>query len=64
MLTNGNYEKGMVSHEQIKYNINYDKCPLFDIVCAGMASRLLNHEYSVDLTDEQRDLLQKIINKE
>lgn len=52
MLTENNYSKGEAVFEQTKYNINYDKKPLFDIVVAGMASRLLQHQYSLMLTDE------------
>jgi hypothetical protein len=41
MLTESNYTKGNAIVNQIKYNIAYNKKPLFDIVCAGMAHRLL-----------------------
>lgn len=61
MLTENNYSKGEAVFEQTKYNINYDKKPLFDIVVAGMVSRLLQHEFSSDLTDEQKELLNNII---
>lgn len=57
MLTENNYSKGEAVFEQTKYNINYDKKPLFDIVVAGMASRLLQHQYSLMLTDEQKEIL-------
>lgn len=60
MLTKSQYLKSEAIHEQIKYNINYDKKPLFDIVCAGMASRLLSHEYASDLTDEQKEILNNV----
>lgn len=60
MLTESQYLKSEAIHEQTKYNINYDKKPLFDIVRAGMASRLLSHEYSSDLTDEQKEALNNI----
>lgn len=60
MLTESQYLKSEAIYEQTKYNINYDKKPLFDIVCAGMASRLLSHEYSSDLTDEQKEALNNI----
>ena len=52
MLTESNYTKGNAIVNQIKYNIAYNKKPLFDIVCAGMASRLLQHQYASGLTDE------------
>lgn len=57
MLTENNYTKGNAIIEQIKYNINYDKKPIFDIVYAGLASRLLQHQYSLTLTDEQKEIL-------
>lgn len=60
MLTESQYLKSETIHEQTKYNINYDKKSLFDIVRAGMASRLLSHEYSSDLTDEQKEALNNI----
>ena len=63
MLNVNNYNKGISILEQIKYNIKYDRKPLFDIVCAGMADRLLNHEYNDDLTEKQRTILQQIANK-
>lgn len=63
MLTENNYTKGMAMNEQIKYNIAYDRTPLFDIVCAGLAAKLLASEYANELTDEQRNVLESIINK-
>ena len=42
MLTENNYNKGIQILEQIKYNIAYDKAPLFDIVYCGLAMKLLN----------------------
>ena len=63
MLTENNYNKGIQILEQIKYNIAYDKAPLFDIVYCGLAMKLLNHEYNNELTEEQRSALQEIANK-
>lgn len=63
MLTAATYTKGMAINSQLKYNINYDKSQLFDVICAGLASKLLTSEYAVDLTDEQRDALTKIANE-
>ena len=60
MLNNIEYQKGVKLNEQIKYNINYDKEPLFQIVCSGFASRLLALEYSKDLTQEQIDMLNNL----
>lgn len=63
MLSNSNYNKGITIHEQIKYNINYNKYPIFSIVYASMADKLLKHEYSNSLTEEQREALNKITSK-
>ena len=63
MLTDNNYNKSLKILEQMKYNINYDKSHLFEIVCSSMANKLLNHEYNDDLTEHQRDVLQQIANK-
>lgn len=60
MLTENNYTKGNAIIEQIKYNINYNKKPIFDIVYAGFASRLLQHQYASGLTDEQKEILNNI----
>lgn len=60
MLTENNYTKGNAIIEQIKYNINYNKKPIFDIVYAGLASRLLQHQYASGLTDEQKEILNNI----
>lgn len=63
MLTYDNYLKGVTLNEHIKYNIEYDKLPLFDIVCSGLASRLLSYTYADELTEEQRVKLETIKNK-
>ena len=60
MLTAIDYEKSMNVYEQLKYNINYDRSILFNIVYVSLAKRLLNHDYSVNLTEEQIDKLTKI----
>ena len=61
MLTSNKYQNGLNSLEKIKYNINYCKIPLFDIVCSGLADKLLNHEYSIELTEEQIKVLNNLI---
>lgn len=64
MLTKDNYDKGMAVFEQSKYNIAYDRKPLFDIVCANLADRILNTETVVkDLTEEQIEILVSLKNK-
>lgn len=63
MLTQDKYDQGLNILEFIKYNIEYDKSPIFNIVRSGLASKLLTHEYAVDLTDEQRSALECVINK-
>ena len=62
MLTVNDYNKGIIVHNQIKYSVVHNNAILFDIVCASLADRLLVHEYSVDLTDEKINRLQKIKN--
>ena len=63
MLTNDKYQEGLNTLEKTKYNVNYCKKSLFYIVCFGLANRLLSSEYNSELTDEQRAILQKIINE-
>ena len=63
MLTQDNYLYGKEILEQIKYNIAYNKAPLFEIVKSGLANRLLNHQYKDLLTEEQINVLQQITNK-
>lgn len=63
MLTETNYIKGQAINEQMKYNINFDKKPLFNIVCAGLASRLLNMTYAEELPAEKISILEALINK-
>lgn len=62
MLTKEKYNKGLTISEQIKYNINYNKCALFEIVRANLAQKLLNSEY-VELCPKQEEALNKLINK-
>lgn len=62
MLSEKNYLKGKVVEDTTKYNINYDKQPLLDIVCANLASKLLTQKY-VSLTDEERKKLESLTNK-
>lgn len=62
MLTQSNYLYGKEVLELIKYNIAYNKAPLFEVVKSGLASRLLNHAYKDMLTEEQISILQQIAN--
>lgn len=62
MLTQDNYLRGKEVHEQTKYNIAHERARLFEIVKAGLANRLLNHEYKTILTQEQINVLQQIAN--
>lgn len=61
MLNTDKYEKGMQLNELMKFNIAYDKLPLFNIICASLADKLLNSEYAYLLTIEERNKLQQII---
>ena len=62
MLTTDKYTAGLAIAEQLKYNINYNKAPLFDVICANLASKLINQTY-VELSDEEIEKLNKLINK-
>lgn len=62
MLTADKYTTGLAIAEQLKYNINYNKAPLFDVICANLASKLINQTY-VELSDEEIEKLNKLINK-
>ena len=62
MLTADRYTTGLAIAEQLKYNINYNKAPLFDVICANLASKLINQTY-VELSDEEIEKLNKLINK-
>jgi hypothetical protein len=61
MLTSYNYEKGIAINETIKYNIAYDRNKLFNTVLSSLADKLLNNEFSSDLTVEQKEILEKLI---
>ena len=63
MLNDIKYEQGLNILEQIKYNIAYDKAPIFNIVQACLASRLLQDEYAAELSEETIAALQCIIDK-
>lgn len=60
MLTSNKYEEGINTLEKVKYNINYCKEPLFNVVLSGFADRLLNYEYSSELTEAQINLLSNL----
>lgn len=62
MLTDDKYTAGLAIAEQLKYNINYNKAPLFDVICANLASKLLNQQY-LELSEEDTEKLNKLINK-
>lgn len=62
MLTADRYTTGLAIAEQLKYNINYNKAPLFDVICVNLASKLINQTY-VELSDEEIEKLNKLINK-
>lgn len=63
MLNDTDYRKGLTMLEQIRYNINYDRQLLMDIVISSLARTLLDCSYSKDLTEEQRETLSKITSK-
>lgn len=51
-----------MAYEQSKYNVQYDKKLLFDVVCANLAHKVLTQSF-VELTDEEREKLEHLINK-
>ena len=63
MLNDTDYRKSLIILEQIKYNIDYDRKPLIDIVISSLARTLLDYSYSAELTDEQREILTSLTNK-
>lgn len=60
MLTETKYTTGQAIAESLKYNTAYNKAHLFNVICSGLASRLLGMGYSEILTEEQKALLTKI----
>lgn len=62
MLNEKNYIRGKELNEQLKFNIAYDKTPIFNIVCSKLASRLLQSEYASELTEDERNKLECLIN--
>lgn len=63
MLNDTDYRKSLTMLEQTKYNINYDRQILMDIVISSLARTLLDCSWSAELTDEQREILTSLINK-
>ena len=63
MLSENKYQQGLAKLEEIKYTVEYDKTQIMNIICSCLASWLLNHEYSADLTEEQISALECITNK-
>ena len=59
MLSENKYNSGLAIAEQLKYNINYDKSLLFDVICSYLATYLLEHEYANELNEEQLNALDK-----
>ena len=63
MLTEKNFLKGVKLNDIAKYNIAYERFPLFEVVCANLAHKVLIQEY-VELTEEERTKLESLINKQ
>ena len=61
MLTKDKYDNGLRIHEQLKYNIRYNRRKLFNVVCSNLASKLLNSTFASELTEEQKEVLNKLI---
>lgn len=62
MLTENIYNTAANINEKLKYNINPNLDELFSIVLLGFAERLLNHEFSNELSEKQINCLQQLIN--
>lgn len=61
MLNDTDYRKSLTMLEQIKYNIHYDRRVLMDIVVRSLARTLLDCSWSAELTDEQLEILNNLI---
>lgn len=61
MLNDTDYRKSLTMLEQIKYNIHYDRRMLMDIVIRSLARTLLDCSWSAELTDEQLEILNNLI---
>lgn len=61
MLNDTDYRKSLTMLEQIKYNIHYDRRVLMDIVIRSLARTLLDCSWSAELTDEQLEILNNLI---
>lgn len=61
MLNDTDYRKSLTMLEQIKYNIHYDRRVLMDIVIRNLARTLLDCSWSAELTDEQLEILNNLI---
>lgn len=61
MLNDTDYRKSLTMLEQIKYNIHYDRQVLMDIVIRSLARTLLDCSWSAELTDEQLEILNNLI---
>lgn len=62
MLTDNSYKYGFETFDMLKYNINSNDERLFKLVCAGLATDLLNSIYSERLTCGQINVLQIMSN--
>lgn len=63
MLTTDKYNHGVELLEQIKYSIDYDNKSIFNVIQSNLAAKLLQHEYAINLTEEQINILENIKNK-
>lgn len=61
MLNDTDYRKSLTMLEQIKYNIHYDRRVLMNIVIRSLARTLLDCSWSAELTDEQLEILNNLI---
>lgn len=61
MLNESLYKQGIQLNEILKYNINYNKESISDVVIKAVAKTLLEHEYNDLLTEEEKAILNNIV---
>lgn len=62
MLSKELYNIGKTYNLITKYNIEYDRRSMLNLVCAIHIEDILNSDYTVELTDMQRNKLYQILN--
>ena len=63
MITENLYKQCLATNDAIKYTVAINNCTIFDLVLKCFAQKLLQHDYSEELTDCQKTKLNEIIQK-